>query len=259
MKNKSIIYLILSLSILFLAFRYYKYRSLMNYLNNPPFSLIKYMNDAVLVLDANPTKGELLSYLRSADSEWQKYLDSSRLNVKEFDGTLVLYDFGYDNDDDNLSSSYQFDDIGFWKSLFQDGDVVIGEANQKIEDLDYIIAFLQNLKKIQFDEIQSLQLDSARRLMMRSYYKERFRVELPYKFGYFPDGVDTCVLILRMENDMYSAKWDGCFDYERLPDINILVSNIDMLQNRNIKIMYWPILIAKDEKSLFFRESNDVF
>lgn len=235
-----------------MVFKYYKYRSLSNYLGNPPFYLSNYMNDALLVLGDKPSKEELLNYLRSTDSEWYNYLNSDRLNVKEFNGTLVLYDFGYDNNDDHLTNTYQFSEIGFLESLFKDGDVVIGEANLKIESLDHIIAFSTDLKKIQFDSNQSLQFDSARKLMMLKFYKQYFNIDLPYEFGYYPDGADTCILILRMQNDTYSAEWNDLSKTDLLPDYNILIRNIDMLNNRKVKIIYWPILIAKGDKSFFF-------
>jgi hypothetical protein len=253
--KKKIAYIVLIVSILFMVFSFYKYRTLTNYLNNPPYYLSDYLNDAVLILGNNPSKEELLNYLRIAEPEWYNYLNNDRLNVKEFNGTLVLYDFGYDDNDDNLEITYDTD-IGFLGHFFKDGDVVIGEANLnlKMEHLDHIIAFSEDLKKVQFDKIQSLQMDSSRRLMMMSYYQERFRIELPYKFGYLPYRADTCLLIIRMKNDTYSAEWNDCTKADLLPDHSILIRNIAMLKNRNVKIIYWPILIAKDEKSFFFPE-----
>lgn len=77
------------------------------------------------------TKKEFDNYIKSSDEiayDFIDWLDKTEYNISYQYESVIIYDYGFDNDDDNFEKRYKAEDISFLESLFIDGDVILYEG-----------------------------------------------------------------------------------------------------------------------------------
>ncbi len=77
------------------------------------------------------TKIEFENYIKSSDKiahDFIEWLDKTDYNITYQYESIIIYDYGFNNNDDNLKKKYKAEDISFFKSLFIDGDVILYEG-----------------------------------------------------------------------------------------------------------------------------------
>jgi hypothetical protein len=95
-----------------------------------------------------PTKEKLIDLInQEKEYNMLKYfICDLNWGVKNYDSSIVVYFYGYDNDDDQLNKHYQVDDISFVESIFIDGDFLMLDLKLKSLFKTKKSIFYKNLK-----------------------------------------------------------------------------------------------------------------